>query len=82
VDSREFDNEVVCRVMYAYVKGNGPEPYSPAVAHLTCLVLDLLKLDRVRGGLGPENDQVRRSFDALLADVRKRVGLAPVKAGG
>jgi hypothetical protein len=48
MNDHDFDNKVVCPAIYTWVKGDGPEPYSPAVASLTVLVLDLLKMDRQR----------------------------------
>lgn len=55
----QFDSEVVCRAVYAWVKGDSPEPYSPAVASLTCLVLDLLRLERKRSDGVDMHDHVR-----------------------
>lgn len=43
-----FDNDIVCPAVYKWLKGDGPEPYSVAVASLTVLVLDLLERDRKR----------------------------------
>lgn len=48
MDDTTFDNEVVCRSVYKWVKGDGPEPYSPTVASLTVMVCDLIKRDRER----------------------------------
>jgi hypothetical protein len=43
-----FNNEVVCRAVYKYAKGEGPEPYSPTVAELTGFVFELIRADRNR----------------------------------
>jgi hypothetical protein len=37
---RDLSNEI-CSACYKWVKGDGPEPYSPAVASLTVMVHDL-----------------------------------------
>lgn len=54
MNAKEFDNEIVCRAVYAWVKGSGPEPYSPTVASLTCLVLAIVDAERVRSDPDPE----------------------------
>lgn len=45
-----FDNDIVCRAVYNWCKekSEGREPYSPFVASVTILVLDILKLERER----------------------------------
>lgn len=48
MDSKKFDNDIVCPAIYKWVKGDGPEPYSPVVASLTVLVCSLLRDDRRR----------------------------------
>ena len=48
MDDPTFDNEVVCPAIYKWVKGDGPEPYSPTVASLTVMVCDLIRRDRER----------------------------------
>lgn len=48
MNQTEFDNEVVCRAVYAWLKGDGSEPYSPVVASLTRLVLEIVDADRCR----------------------------------
>jgi hypothetical protein len=62
MNDTDFDNKVVCPAIYKWVKGDGPEPYSPAVASLTVLVLDLLKRDR------------QRQLEALRAELGKGAG--------
>lgn len=47
MDDYTFD-DVVCRVVYDWLKGDGPEPYSVAVSSLTVMVLGLIKRDRAR----------------------------------
>jgi hypothetical protein len=52
MDDREFGNKV-CDALYAWVKGDGPEPYAPRVASLVTLVLKLLEEDRARRNTNP-----------------------------
>lgn len=88
MNAKEFDNEVVCRAVYAWVKGGGPEPYSPVVASLTSLVLDIVRADRVRNRLdewtyndecltseelGESVSRDRSALDASLKDIEGRV---------
>lgn len=73
MDAHKFDNEVVCTAVYMWLKGDGHEPYSPVVASLTCLVMDIVRAERFRGYLASgKADEITRGFDRLLAKVRTR----------
>lgn len=88
MDRQTFDNEVVCRAVYAWVKGDGPEPYSPVVASLTVLVGRIVDAERARVhyedmkqhkaligevGLSEALDLLRQE----LAEVRRLTGERP-----
>ena len=46
--SRELGNEI-CDACYKWVKGDGPEPYSPAVASLVVMVAKLCERAHAEG---------------------------------
>lgn len=78
MDVHKFDNEVVCRAVYAWLKGDGYEPYSPVVASLTCLVMDIVRAERARHEYvwrcddDDDEEFLKSKLQAALAKVRTR----------
>lgn len=75
MDAKEFDNEVVCRNVYGYLKRiYGGEPYSPAVAELTCFVSAMVSAERARAATENAKDfaEARRVLHAAITVVQKR----------